>query len=84
MKFTLQKKSVGKVLTVFNVLDGRGGVCGSVNVPNKEAPDFVKCWRGPYTPATKPAGPNPMAKALLAAKRPRTPSEARQAALRGS
>ena len=41
MKFKLVQKSVGKSLTVFNVLDDKGGVIGGVNVPNKEASNLL-------------------------------------------
>jgi hypothetical protein len=79
MKFTLQQKSAGKALTVFNVIDDNGGVCGSVNVPNKEVPDFVKCWKGAYTPV-----PKPDSRAAIVAALKRGPRLSKEAILRGS
>jgi hypothetical protein len=82
MKFSLQQKEVGKVLTVFNVVDGKGGTIGSVKVPNEEAASFVQHWKGTYRSLAKPAGPGAMAKTLMAKRTTRTAAEARAAALR--
>jgi hypothetical protein len=82
MKFTLQKKSVGKALTVFNVLDSKGGTIGSVNVPNEEVSSFVQHWRGAVQ-APKPdrrAAVTALASALKRGPRLKT----RAAILRGS
>jgi hypothetical protein len=82
MKFTLQKKEVGKALTVFNVLDDKGAAIGSVSVPNEEAASFVQHWKGAYRSLAKPAGTGAMAKTLMAKRTARTAVEARAAALR--
>jgi hypothetical protein len=47
MRFRLTKKSAGKSLTKFHVLDERDSIVGSINVPNAEANDLLRCWSGP-------------------------------------
>jgi hypothetical protein len=46
MTFTMTKKSVGKLLTTFHVLDSEGNSVGSVNAKNAEVPDLLRCWQG--------------------------------------
>jgi hypothetical protein len=78
MKFKLVQKEAGKAFTVFSVIDGKGGVCGSVNVPNEDVSNFVKCWRGAYAAAKKPAG-----RAAIAASLLKGPRLSKAALLRG-
>ena len=66
MKFTLQQKAGGKTgLTTFAVLDEKNQVHGTVVVPASESDNLIKCWKGEYKPAAKPAGPSAMAKVLM-------------------
>ena len=46
MKFRLTKKSAGKSLSKFHILNSAGDVVGSVNVPNAEANDLLRHWQG--------------------------------------
>ena len=83
MKFKLQQKEAGKALTVFNVLDDKGGTIGSVNVPNKEVPSFVQHWKGDVAATKKPDSRVVMTRALLEKRSTRSATEARKAVLRG-
>ena len=47
MRFRLTKKSAGKSLTKFHVLDQQDSIVGSINVPNAEVSDLLRCWSGP-------------------------------------
>ena len=64
--FKLEKKSTGKMLTNFRVLDQSGSVYGSVNIPNEAVSDFLRCWSG-SAPAAANAGKQPSAASALAA-----------------
>jgi hypothetical protein len=65
MNFTLIKKSVGKLLTTFHVLDSESNVVGSVNVKNAEVPALLRCWNGQTDrPSQQQYQPQPAAKAF--------------------
>ncbi len=84
MNFRLEKVSANKALVKFSIVNDAKELCGSVSVTPAQEADLLKHWRAASTPPAKPT-PNKMAAALLAQKRtPRTPAEARAAALRGS
>jgi hypothetical protein len=46
MNFRLTKKSAGKSLSKFHILNSAGDIVGSVNVPNAEANDLLRHWQG--------------------------------------
>ena len=63
MKFRLTKKSTGKLLSKFHILNSAGDVVGSVNVPNAEANDLLRHWQGEV-------GDSPQSKNLSAQQQP--------------
>ena len=65
MRFRLTKKSTGQILTTFHVLDSAGDICGSINVPNEQANDLLRCWQGQVV-GDSPHGTSPV-NALAAA-----------------
>jgi hypothetical protein len=58
MNFRLLKKSTNAAISTFHILNEAGEACGSVNVPNKQAEDLKRHWKGAYAaPAAKPKVP---------------------------
>ena len=47
MSFILKQISSNRLLTKFHVLDSTNSVIGSVNVPSRQAADFLQHWAGP-------------------------------------
>jgi hypothetical protein len=82
--FRLEKKSVGKVLTNFKIVDDKGAVYGSINVPNEAVSDLLKHWKE-TTPAPAAASKQSTAAAALSAafKRAKQPRLSKRAILRG-
>jgi hypothetical protein len=76
MSFRLTKKSTGKVLTTFHVLNSAGDICGSINVRNgKETEELIRCWSGdkdssPNLKSTKDSPQSTLAQAFLANRTP--------------
>jgi hypothetical protein len=76
MSFRLTKKSTGKVLTTFHVLNSAGDICGSINCRNgKEADDLLRCWSGdkdssPNLASKQDSPQTTLAQAFLANRRP--------------
>jgi hypothetical protein len=82
MKFKLIKKSADQVLTRFQVLDGEGSICGSINVQNQDVSDLLKCWSGAAeSPSPKQSPTKALANAFLRSKSKQPVSQ--QAILRG-
>jgi hypothetical protein len=50
--FRLTKVSSNKVRTRFHVLDSKGDIVGSVNVPVGQEADLLRHWVGPADRAT--------------------------------
>lgn len=73
MRFQLVRKSTGRVLTTFHITNSKNDICGSINVPNSEAADLQKHWRGAYAPPAAKPGVKPVA----------LPRLSKQAVLRG-
>ncbi len=65
MTFRLEKKTSNQLQTTFHVINGKGDLCGSINVKNSEADDLLRCWTG-TAPAAN-AGKQPSAVAALSA-----------------
>ena len=63
MNFRLTKKSAGKSLSRFHILNSAGDIVGSVNVPNAEANDLLRHWQGEV-------GDSPQSKNLSAQQQP--------------
>jgi hypothetical protein len=79
--FKLEQKSTGKALTCFRVLDERGSIYGSVNIPNEAVRDFLARWKSsaPTNAAKQPSA----AAALSAAFKRAKPRMSKAGVLRG-
>ena len=87
MTFRLEKKSAGRVLTTFHIMNSAGDIVGSANIPNAEADNFAKHWRGPAATAANSAAAHARAVNTISNALRRGPrlsgQAARQAILRG-
>ena len=77
--FRLTKKSSNKVLTKFHVLDSSDSICGSINVPNDQVSDLLRCWNGP-----RDCSPQQQQAQQPSAKAFKLPPMSKAAILRGS
>ena len=50
-KFRLVKKSSNPQISTFQVLDGEGSICGSINVQTQDEAELLRCWSGATTNA---------------------------------
>jgi hypothetical protein len=81
MTFKLERKASNRLQTTFHVINGKGDICGSINVKNSEVSDLLRCWTG-TAPAKDPPQQSPknaLAAAFLKARKPGS----KQAVLRG-
>jgi hypothetical protein len=60
MNYRLMKKSENRLKTTFHVLNGKGDVIGSINVPPQEASDLLRHWRGAIDQPARASVPAPM------------------------
>jgi hypothetical protein len=65
MTFRLEKKATNRLQTTFHVINGKGDICGSIDVKNSEVGDLLRCWAG-STPAKDSPKQSPSSKALAA------------------
>ena len=65
MRFRLVKKSSNPQISTFQVLDGEGSICGSINVQTQDEAELLRCWSGATTNA--PAARTSSASAMVAA-----------------
>ncbi|MGA7393057.1 MAG: hypothetical protein WBL40_16045 [Terrimicrobiaceae bacterium] len=79
----MSKKSRGKVLTNFRVLDQSGSVYGSVNIPNEAVGDFLAHWKGSAPAAANAGKQQSAASALAAAFKRAKPRMSKAGVLRG-
>jgi hypothetical protein len=67
MDFRLVKKTSTKANTVFQIVDDRGDIRGSINIPLGAESDLLRRWAG--STGNPPAAKQGMAKALLRSRR---------------
>ena len=72
MTFRLEKKAINQLLTTFHVINGKGDICGSINVKNSEVGDLLRCWVGtaPASGSPKQSPRSVLAAAFVKARRP--------------
>ena len=72
MTFRLEKKTSNRLQTTFHVINGKGDLCGSINVKNSEVDDLLRCWTGtaPAKDSSKQSPRSALAAAFLEARKP--------------
>jgi hypothetical protein len=72
MTFKLEKKTSNRLQTTFHVLNGKGDICGSINIKNSEVSDLLRCWVGTalVKDSSKQSPQSALAQAFLRNRKP--------------